>query len=653
MIELRLIQSGRTLDLAPNTTISLELHNPLFGDTVFPGAFSYSFSLAGSMTSSRNAQALGFPDRLDVEIVGQPVYEVELRLQGIPWQRGTLAILSASPTRYKAKFLGEISLLSERFAETKLGDLGHELIPLSTNVLGELDGGQYLTNITYQPGNDPAPSDINRAKNNSQGNKFIKYRIDSLPNEDLQVIVNGEEYIYAYTAQPNYQQLFALSELVTSSSQAVEAVSYYYENPQDRNDQHYVFYVYTTSAEYEEPLEVSFPNLDMIVEKRWEEDYTGLISTELSQYAGNSIPEDEFVLPTFYNPDLLGEDRNVIGLHNAYNDAGDEILLHHGEFKPENVFGIVPMFSLEYVLKRIEASSGVRIAGSWRQDPDVQKLIFFNEHALNVYAEDGTPALAEAIDPAYHLPDWTINELLIQLARLFCLGFDYQPEDSTLELFPLQDVLELTPQDATVRAAPTYQKEFEARQGAAFAFENGEGNGLDSLTIGAGKETKRMKVSTVKTGFRSQYTATYGYAYFLPVSSGEGKLGDDASKESTARLLFYHGKETLPFQTYPYASSSHTGYSSELSRFSLLWTGQNNLYDAWWKRWYEFEASRHSVPRTLHWTLRDLLTYRHRQPYRINDPTGPRGYLFAKLKLSINQRRGLGPVQVDAYTIEP
>ena len=649
MIELRLITTGEVLDLSPNATISLELHNPLFGDTVFPGAFSYSFSLAGGLTSPRNARALGFADRLDVPIEGQPVYEVELRLQGLPWQRGTLTLLSASPTRYKVKFLGEISLLSERFAQTKLGELGHEKIPLSSNVLADLDGGQYLVNITYHPAIDPRPSDISRAKNNGRGNKFIKFRFEgSIPQDPLRVVVNGEEFVYDDTVPANNQRLYNLSEMVTQSALSVEAVSYYYENPQNISDSHYVFYVYGTSEDYNEPLEVSFPDMAWSVEKRWEEDYTGLISAALSQYANHSIPEDNFVLPTFHNPDLLGEGRNTLGLHNAYNDAGDEIQLHYGEFSPETVFGVVPMFSLEYVLQRIEATTGVKITGAWRADPDVQKLIFFNEHALNVYAEDGTPALSESIDPALHLPDWTINEFMIELARLFCLGFDYQPENSTLELFPLQDVLDIPTQDRTSEASPDYQVEFEAQEGAIFAFEGIEDP--QPLTIGAGKEAKTMKIGTVRTTPRADFSTSFPYAYVLPASRGEGKLGDDLGRPEDARLLFYHGKEVLLGGiTYPYASSLHVGYSGTLSRFSLLWTGEKNLYETWWERWYEFEATRKSVPRTLHWTIRELLTYRHRQLYRIKE----RDYLLAKLKLSISQRGGLSPVQVDAYTLEP
>src|SRR5690606_19513101 len=177
-----------------------------------------------------------------------------------------------------------------------------------------------------------------------------------------------------------------------------------------------------------------------------------------------------------------------------------------------------PMFSLKYVFRKIMEATGVKIVGDFVEHQDVKRLIFFNNHSLD-YFEDSLPdyttrTFYDRIIPGNHLPDMTILDLLLELGKLFSLGFDFNNDDMTLELFFRKKiVIDDSFIEASNKTNPKFDLSFGQNEGYTISYKwnskdikfNPESPGvMTPIVIGDGKEKIDLKLhTTFMTRFRT------------------------------------------------------------------------------------------------------------------------------------------------------
>src|SRR5690606_7979712 len=115
----------------------------------------------------------------------------------------------------------------------------------------------------------------------------------------------------------------------------------------------------------------------------------------------------------------------------------------------------------------------------------------------------------DEINPADHLPDMSLTDLLLELKKMFCLGFNYSIDDGTFEIFFLKGLIDnAAAYVESARFHPEYEIEHNSENGLALSFEwddadanaeNIAGTDLDAYIIGDGEREIVSKISTVVT----------------------------------------------------------------------------------------------------------------------------------------------------------
>jgi len=115
------------------------------------------------------------------------------------------------------------------------------------------------------------------------------------------------------------------------------------------------------------------------------------------------------------------------------------------------------------------------------------------------------------------------------------------------------------------------------------------------------------------------------------------------------RCMLYRGFQPCDVGvtgTYPMASTTRYNIrGEEIGDHSLLWDREDGIYNTWWKHAYEMLRNKKSVKRRMLLTIGDLLDFRFKNKYRIEN----QNYFFTKLRFSASAR-GLSPVDVEMIT---
>lgn len=650
MIELRLISgayAGEALDLAPNTSLSLEINNPLLSRDVIPGSYSLPFTLPAT---PRNRLRLGFPERLDLSARPGTRYQVVLYIEGMYWRSGDLILRKVSNTSYSANFQTGVSVLKEKLA-INLKSLPHEVIDIDKQ-------SSLITSHVFQDvltgGFEADPAHIAETEALSQGKPYAWYRMEGDLGIDNFFTINGTTY---EQAEIGWQKRVR-NEILASDSDV--KMQYYRTLTGGIYYHNYFFWV--ASGSWNTPMDISFDeNSPFVLLESGVQIYADLAIDDFNNhFADNALPGSDFVMPTFWNPALLGEDRNSRALHNVWDPATGEYKLYHNSPNPANTYGVVPCFSLAYVLDKIEEATELNIQGTLKTE-FFRNIIFFNNHALNTFDGNGNPLLAPYINPANHLPDMTILELLVELGKLFCLGYYYSEDDNILHILHLPGMLTGNPIDITTLASPRYEKDVaDPADGAVFSYEfpdsdkmyeQEDGAELSPYTIDGGKEPISSKIGTVFTRMKlvssfSLFTGLFNFFKKVPVSIEAGTLGTEEG-DPAPRILYYANRKTDGNgNLYPYATSDGLDQQeNELviddftgeTGTNLLWATDKGLYDTWWKEWYDFEQNRQIVSLNTFWKMPELLNHTHEHQYSyFGQP-----FLVRRLQLNISSNRGL------------
>jgi hypothetical protein len=613
MIEVRI--NSVPLDLMPGSSVSFEINNPLFAEDVFPGAFSLPFDLA---LSSKNKRMLGFPELLILSQRPKLKYKgLEIWIDGVPWKRGDLIFRSFAKDRYRVNLQFDTSVLGEFLKDLKIADLDFPIYPVINwqNVFNTNSGGHEL-----------------------RGRKYLEFENTAPANEDITVSINGKSFTLESTQQPS-----VLKALVDQGGVGV-TMEYFTVG----NALHFLFFS-TTNADVTAPFNISVSGAGTWdIKKYYRSQYLDRANTDYRFIV--DIEGIEF--PNCYIDNFYGNDSELSTYFNNYDNGLFRTRYEGFVVDPDTgvirrtlkEHSYIPMPRLSYVLDRISEVTGLNFAGDFIESEIFEKLIFFNTHSQDIFENVGGQKyrlLMDVINPADHLPNMSVVEMLLELKRLFALGFDYNPANNTLEIYFLKD--QISSQDYVENSPkfnPDYEIEYNPASGLSLAFDwdsndlNGpEDTDYNDYVIGDGEIQIKSKFSTVLMQERKRPRAAG--IHDVPVADQSGSWYGN-KKDTKPRILLFEGlTPDSNNDNYMFASSD-----------ALAWHGANGLYEKFWKGWAEFLINDIPSRRIAYWSIVDLLNFQYKKKYRID---GVR-YFIKKLSFTVTDR--INPIEVELMKAE-
>jgi len=144
--------AGKLLKLEPETTISLELNNPLLReDNLSPGSLSFPFDLP----VSENADVIGHVDM--VEAKGGTEIDSQLFFDDLPFKKGKLKTKSIKGDRASANYTFGLNALADDFKTKKIRDLLN--IP---QIISTVSGYQPIRIFIKPNGSSPYKVKVNK-----------------------------------------------------------------------------------------------------------------------------------------------------------------------------------------------------------------------------------------------------------------------------------------------------------------------------------------------------------------------------------------------------------------------------------------------------------------------------------------------------------
>jgi len=335
----------------------------------------------------------------------------------------------------------------------------------------------------------------------------------------------------------------------------------------------------------------------------------------------------DYVLAPLRNQAFYDKEKNPAwgGVVNYYTSGGS--LPANTEVAAEHVTTTVPLLKLVPLLKRVLAVYGWEIGGPWLDDAEIQQLVVYSLHALDMPTG---PAPATSFSLAQVLPDVRVADLLLGLQQLFALGFVFNPVRRQVRVVPLRDVVAARAgYQPRPGAGPTYRDVVNENKGFTLAFTADADDDLlkgapwPELVIGGGGEKIQPAADTLRL-VREEDARQAGRGWLLPAAEQPGYSArtdfDQADKRSSQlRLLFYRGLQPDSLgHPYPLASAGTENYQGgTVGRYALTWDGPQGLYQQWHKPWLDFRANARQEERDVQLTLGEFLALDPTQPDRV------------------------------------
>ncbi len=324
-------------------------------------------------------------------------------------------------------------------------------------------------------------------------------------------------------------------------------------------------------------------------------------------------------------------------------------------FSDDQEYNITPFPYLLFVLSTAFATYGYRLTGSFVTDPEIQRLVFWNNYAIDQM--DGLQNIwNEVITWNHHVPEIKLGDLMVQLQKLFCLGFIFNSVDKTLEIVPLKEViadnsyLDLAGKyDADLNLDPTKVKGFTLTQTLDSADELNNTLPIDwaKYQVGEGGESVATQFSTLFNfqGPDSIYTVR---DWLVPQTQVKGSSPEFElnTNSFSPRLLFYRGMQPDSVgNNYPLGSwdtKKFDGTEITGEKYSLHWAGTKGLYNVWWKAYLDFKTQTRAVDRNIKFDVGDILALDFKKKFRIEHLS----YVWTKITTSISLKSGLKVAKV-------
>lgn len=633
MLELEIKPDGYqdfvALELNENFSLSIEDNNPLFATDIIEGTYSFPVTLPAT---PHNTRLLKFANDWHVSVAPVKQLSARIRKDGIIQSYGVVMLRSSGSKGFRINYQSRMSGLGDKLS-MKLSELNHTQHELLS-----------LSNIPYLIGADKegvASGSIHGIVMPDGNRKWVRIRIKGLFSVFVTTVFTINEDEFKPVENTSYANTIVDS---INASEKYRAFNEYYST-----GQYLDFYIYQLNGDAKAPFEVTYSRTDG--EERENELYdcyvpywNSVLKPKINALFQHTVNSD-FVCPTFRASNFwkdVGEVPYRMGPYqNIPNNTADGFLQWGDKsndlFLRIFKFGIVPMYTLRYLLQRIEATTGIRIVVDWAKMPGFDQLIFFNTQSINSFVKPYNDTILgtyqDVINPAVHLPDMTVSSFFLELKKVFGQYIVFSIENNTLSIGATENAMKNQPAaDWTLKTSPDYEQNYTENPGQKVGYKLEQDDVVEGITlervVGSGLQDNRSKFSPLSFFF---------YKDIRKVPSTNLTGGWEQSKAKPInKILLYHGLHNdLLNKTYPFASTDNLSSSGEvIGPLSLDLEGDYGVYKLYLRKLVNMHLMGLQVSSTHYLSLLDLLNYHYTNIYRINQ----RNFLIKKISYVLNDK---------------
>lgn len=610
---LRLRLDTTYLDLDPDDSLTLNIHNPLFDAGGAEALYSFPFQLPAT---PRNLDALSHANRLDNSSNLTTYAGAVLELDGIPFEHGVLELDDQGFTadNITATFKNVVPALFEQLDNLKLTNL------LETVAIPSVTDAYWVFALSVPP---------------STG---VTYTI----------IINTLAYTFvAPGSVPNAAVTQALALAINAAHPGLADTGF--------NDDLILY------SEGVNGVAIDVPNLVNL------DDPAAVTLGEAAQLDLHAFvdslaitPDDRLTFPYLYWKKFY---KNLVtgynDRHNVWVD-GEMILNEPSLTKLEWTTSFIPLVRVPYILDQIAAAIPEYFTvhqGFFAAD-DGSELIVLNNRCLDLLYYDRYPnngggvfkylnGFKADIDLNEHVPEMSAGDFFRRLLEQFALYI--RIVGTSIEFVKKRDMLASVPIDWTSLSEPNYSATRRLRRGFTLQYPDLRSEDKNFLPSTSDYYNTQATEYISGDGFE-QYTLpagivrSNGTVVALPLSgvlkcpdlnqpgsSDEGGIGDN---DYSFRLLFDRGLQPTsnPVFSYPCASHDYTNYAGNpTGALSFDLNDAGGLYHLHHKGILELLADGQPVTLAMRLGIADILTARKWENAR-RTITLPEGQVTAVIK---------------------
>ena len=371
-----------------------------------------------------------------------------------------------------------------------------------------------------------------------------------------------------------------------------------------------------------------------------------------------------------------------------YYDYMEQEFMNHPSHR-----SAAPFVRLDHLINIIGQVSGRTIINKFASNEELKSLYIYGGNNIYTNTDDSDDAAVyswpEYFDLSRQVPDIKAAQLLKEFASVFCLGLFPGP-DGSLEILPLKNLVN-TPyaQDWTRYADEAYSKDDDIDFPGTFGYEspgdelfnenayvfrdvpevigsrppagspdgiyyNLEANYYLRL-INNGHLPQRLdkmfrRVTFDEAGKEYLFSAsplfmTFSDPFYLPIP----EILSGPNSNADFRFIFYRGMQNIRNTIYPLASNHvyvDAGGRIPGANHSLLWNGEEGVFNQWWAEWANFLKNKRNVFITMHLPIREIFNMSWQNKVKIENMT----YLVKQLKVTLTMK-GLKPSKATLVSV--
>lgn len=583
------------LEFNNETTLTVNMENPIFDREGIERVYSYPFTLPNS---PKNQIALSFANRIDVDTK----YKIDatLFIALNTFEQGILVINGSTSKEIDVTFQNKAIDLSENFKTVNLKDIS---MPVKLT-------DDYCPEITLSGTAPTAQSPY----------LFVAIKIDDV----------------IYTGSKSNMTEF-VNEINTIYP-GLCSVAIIQQNPPLGNFEGMT--IHCTPNIEDILIEILFddvlgPNVELMTVRERETDEER-IAADIEAIVATGEFQDSLRFPVIYTPKLYNENNNLFSGYSNYSHTDNSIELLPGYQFSGNPLGwettVLPLPRLYYVLEQIADYFGFSLGGSLWNITELknQLVVWTNKPAEKLWTKLIKPIknmgvgqiriVDSTIQVQNHLPESTIQEFVTRIIDTFCGFLTYR--NGILKFQLIQPLLKGKPQDWTAFAEPEYDNQIQASSGFTLDYEKPDeeteiegqlerqDGGIDSKEFVSGFFTLYDRES-----FDSHFGTNdeNGRFWTTPYTSEVGiSPSFDNSAKTSFRLLLYRGmnNDSLGF-SYALATHGRYNYNKDLvGDYSLSWTDGGGLY-SFWSEYIKMTTKGRSITKVMNLPITEILALRN------------------------------------------
>lgn len=570
----KIIKDGFEIFVLSNK-VRFKNRNPLLHDDVTPKEFTFPFKIPLSGNFESNRIRLGFPEQLNSDFTFEEDIDVFLLKPNGTYIPAVLRILEIvndvaevnlviNSSKWIAN-LFETPLNKFDFGRVKLVEYNKEILASRVWNVPPVDGVPYTYEI--------------KINNKLFSEPFIL-------GGGSPTLIEAENKLRSRLSADDSLDLVASKhpDGIRLTSKGLDSDNWFMVNTNHTDNE-------GVSPRYYEPY-------------LWIQPYNEVLSEKLTEIRDND--DQIFCLPLIKNPSFFSETEapEYVGYQNFYSYPLQRIPLDYISIplgnKPK---AITPMFYWVAIIRMIYEKMGLEIKGDFISHPDLQKVHFYSNRALQkieYYRQLTTNYAPINVYPTHvkvaeFLPDMTVSDFLASLRSIFCLSFDYERELGVVHInFKQNEIEQFVKKDVRLITGMKQEKFDGEIKSIKFDMDE-EDFGVPHFSL---PFYNRSKTGTeIEIDFGVIYNHFINEDDPLPVPTidiaGVGKefgLSDDAS---AAYVLAYRGLKTIvqnDIETIFALSSSENfifpyGFlDGPMFGFNFI----NGLYVTNWRRYLDF-----------------------------------------------------------------